>query len=123
MIVFILMGCASYMHGYTKRTAMDRYLIVNEATESFGFKRMKYNMGYNRSLKGFIEKNGLPDFIFEYENKKGREAIKMFYVEKDTVYIYESQSWTANSLYLKDYRKLNEYEKATYEELKKNHNK
>jgi lipopolysaccharide export LptBFGC system permease protein LptF len=118
MIVFILTGCASYMHGYTERKAMDRYLLVNEATESFGYKRMQYNMGYNRSLKGFIEEHGLPDFIFEYKNKKDRGGIKMFYAEKDIVYVYESHSWVANSLYLKKHRPLTDYEKATYEEIK-----
>ena len=118
-LFFLIQGCASYMHGYTKRSAMNRYLLVDEAAENFGFKRMEYNLGYNRSLKGFVENHGLPDFIYEYENEEGRESIKMFYVEKDIVYIFESQSWLANSLYLKEFRPLTKYEKDTYEELKK----
>jgi len=43
----------------------------------------------------------------------------MYYVSKDVVYIYESNSWIADSLYLKEYRKLTDYEKATYKELMK----
>ena len=123
MALFILTGCSSYMLGYTEMRAMDRYLSVNKSTESFGFKRMKYNMGYNSSLKGFIEEHGLPDFIFEYKNKKGRNGIKMFYVKKDIAYVFESQSWMSNSLDLKEHRPLTEYEKLTYEELIKNNNR
>ena len=117
--LFLFTGCASYMHGYTQREAENRYLLVDKNTDSFGYKRMEYNLGYNDSLKGFIEQNGYPDFIYEYENKGGRDSIKLYYVEKDVVYIYESNSWKADSLYLKEYRPLTEYEKATYQELLK----
>jgi len=114
---FLVQGCASAMYGYTQRKAMDRYLFVDKATENFGYKRMQYNLGHNSSLKGFIESHGLPDFIYEYENNKGRDSIKLFYLKKDIVYIYESQSWLANSLYLKEFRPLTQYEKDTYEQL------
>jgi len=117
--LFLFQGCSIYMHGYTKRSAMNRYLLVDANTNNFGFERMEYNLGYNRSLKGFVDNHGLPDFIYEYVNEEGRESIKMFYVEKDIVYIYESQSWLADSLFLKEQRPLTKYEKDTYEELKK----
>ena len=119
LMVFVMQGCAAYMHGYTKREAMERYLLVDKESQNFGYKRMEYNLGYNRSLQGFVEKHGLPDFIYEYKNEKERESIKMFYVEKDIVYIYESQSWMADSLFLKEHRPLTDYEKATFKELKK----
>ena len=70
LTVTILGGCAGFKYGYTKNRAIDSYLLVDEATESFGFKRMKLNQGYNSSLKGFIKEHGLPDFIYEYENEK-----------------------------------------------------
>ena len=121
LTVTILGGCAGFKYGYTKNRAIDSYLLVDEATESFGFKRMKLNQGYNSSLKGFIKEHGLPDFIYEYENEKGRDSIKMFYVQNDIAYVYESQSWVSNSLALKEYRPLTYYEKLTYEELLKNY--
>ena len=80
---------------------------------------MEYNLGYNSSLKGFVEQNGYPDFIYEYQNEEGRDSIRMYYVNKDIVYIYESNSWMADSLFLKEHRPLTDYEKATYKELKK----
>jgi len=123
MAVFILMGCSGYMYGYTERRAMHRYLMVNEVNENFGFKRMKYNMGYNSSLKGFVKEHGLPDFILEYKNEQRRNGIKMFYVKKDIVYAFEYRTWTPDSLYLKEHRPLTEYEKSTYEELIRTHNK
>lgn len=119
IVLFSLTSCASYMHGYTQRKAENRYLLVDRNTESFGYKRMEYNLSYNDSLEGFVKNNGYPDFIYEYENEEGRDSIRMYYVKKDIVYIYESNSWVADSLYLKKFRPLTEYEKATYQELKK----
>ena len=117
MASLILTGCSAYMYGYTMVSSMDRYLLVDEATKSLGFKRMEYNMAYNSSLKGFVKEHGLPDFIFEYKNEKGRNGIKMCYVKKDIVYVYGYRSWSSDSLYLKEHRPLTEYEKLTYEEL------
>lgn len=118
-IITLLISCSSYMHGYTQLESLNRYLIVDESKKSFGYKRMTYNIALNNSLEGFVKNNGYPDFIYEYKNEKSRDSIKMYYIEKDTVYIYESDSWIANSLYLKENRPLTEYEKATYNELKK----
>ena len=110
--LLLLTNCASYMHGYTQQKAENRYLLVDKTTDSFGYKRMEYNLGYNSSLKGFVEQNGYP-------NEEGRDSIRMYYVNKDIVYIYESNSWMADSLFLKEHRPLTDYEKATYKELKK----
>jgi hypothetical protein len=108
------------MHGYTQRKSEDRYLLVNKEKENFGYKRMTYNLGYNSSLQGFVDQNGYPDFIYEYQNDKGRDSIRMYYFKKDIVYVYESNSWLADTLYLKEFRVLTDYEKATYKELLKN---
>lgn len=119
LLVSILTGCSSIMLGYTMPRAMHTYLLVDEATESFGFKRMKYNIGYNANglLKGFVKEHELPEMIFEYENEKGRNGIKMYYVKKDIVYVFEYKNWKPTSLYLKESRPLDKYEKLTYEVL------
>jgi len=113
-------GCSTYMYGYTMHEALDKYLLVDKDTESFGYKRLQYNLGYNSSLEKFIENQGLPNFIFEYENNEGRESIRLYYTDKNIVYVYESSSWLAGSLYLKEHRALTDYEKQTYSELLKN---
>jgi hypothetical protein len=116
---FILTGCSSFMLGYTMRRAMHTYLLVDEATENFGFKRMKYNISHNANglLKRFVKEHGLPQMIFEYENEKGRKGIKMYYVRKDIIYVFEYKNLNSYSLYQKESRSLDEYEKLMYEVL------
>ncbi len=108
------------MYGATMSKAMDRYLIVDEATKNFGYKRMQYNINYNLNfLNIFIKEHGLPEMIFEYENEKGRNGIKMYYMKENVAYVFEYRSWKPDSLYLKEQRAMTEYEKLTYEELMK----
>ena len=116
---FIPTGCSSIIYGVTMREAMHTYLLVDEATQNFGFKRMKYNIGHNANglLKELVKRVGLPEMIFEYENE-GKNGIKMYYVKLDRVTIFEYRShWTSSSLYLKEYRPLDKYEKLMYEAL------
>jgi len=115
--VLLISGCASYMHGYTQDAALDRYLLVDESTNSFGYQRMKYATGYHGTLEGFVAENGFPDFIYEYETPQGHDAIRLYYAKQNTAYIYECSSWSPSSLYLKKQRRLSAYEKATYKEL------
>ncbi len=116
---FILTGCSSFMYGYTMRDAMYKYLYVDEATENLGFKRLKYSMGTNFGgiLKDFVKEHGLPEMIFEYKDEKGRNGIRMYYVKKDIVYVFEHKNWMSSSLYVKGHRPLDGYEKLTYEVL------
>lgn len=115
LTVLLMTGCSSFMHGYTQRKANHRYLLVDEENDSFGYQRMTYNLGYNRSLKPFVKEHGMPDFIFEYPVKGAKSGICMYYLEEDKVYIYESSSmWVADSLFLKEVRNLTEEEKERY---------
>ncbi len=105
------------MYGYTKREAFERYLLVDKETNSFSYRRLKYNQAHYDPLKGFVEKHGLPDFIYEFKNEIGRDGIKMFYMAKDVVYVFVKGSWSPGSMYLYEHRPLTEHEKLTYKEL------
>jgi hypothetical protein len=122
-LVCLLGGCSAAMHGYTQRQALDRYLLVDKTTESFGYKRVTYIQGFRPPMKGFIENKGLPDFIYEFKNNEGREGVNLYYVEKNKVYIFVTRDWRPDSIYLKDDRGLNEYELATYKHLKEGRQK
>ena len=68
-------------------------------------------------MEGFIESTGLPDFIYEFTNKAGREGVNLYYVDKDLVYTFIEHDWKPDSLYLEQYRKLNDYEKTLRPQL------
>lgn len=110
-------GCAAYMHGYTEIEAMDRYMLVNKATQSFGYKRVQYICGYYSPMKGFTEAHGLPDFIYEYKNSKGRRGVIYFYVNKNAAFDFIERTWLCDSIYLVEQRPLTDYEVATYKQL------
>lgn len=74
--VLTISSCSSYMYGYTKLSARDQYLKVDEKIHNFGFKRIEYIVGYRgKAIATFLEEKGYPDYIFEYE-KEDKEGDK-----------------------------------------------
>ena len=115
-----LFGCSSFMKGYTQDKARDKYLLVDEKNVSFGYKRIKYLQGYYKYVKSFVQRHGLPDFIYELKNKDDHDEIRMFYVEENTAYIFQQEKWNPETMQLLQKRDLTDYEKATFKELIKN---
>jgi hypothetical protein len=111
-------GCSSFMHGYTKRQALDRYLLVDQAADNLGARRLRYIQGFRPPMRGFVENHGLPDFIYEFK-EKGREGVTLFYVRRDVAYVFVEHDWRPDSIYLRDERALTDYEKMTFEELRR----
>lgn len=123
---FCLPGCKAFMHGYTWDKAENSYHLVNGDKDNFGDKRIKYLRGFhkNSALANFLDCNcnnrGLPDFIYEYKSKEKCRGIQLFYVSRDSVYVFEEpRKGNLNSM-LKDARKMDEYERLTYQRLIKN---
>jgi hypothetical protein len=119
MVLITLLGCSSWMHGYTKSKSFNRYLLVDIEAENLGYKRMEYIQGFREPIEKFVQKNGLPDFIYEFETKDEREGIRMYYVKQNRAYIFVEENWRPSSIFLSEKRRLTPYEKATYRELRK----
>lgn len=61
---------------------------------------------------------GLPSFIYEYMSDKKCRGIKLFYPKLDSVFIFEEpQKGRLNSV-LNETRKMDDYERQTFEKLK-----
>ena len=121
-VPLVFTNCAGLKYGSTKNKAFNHFLLVDEERKNFGYKRFQHNLGYNWSLKGFVNEHGLPDLIYEYNNEQGYDSILLCYMSENIVYVYESQSWLANSLFLKEQREPNEYEQQTFLHLNKDNN-
>jgi hypothetical protein len=111
-------GCSSFMHGYTKRQALDRYLLVDQAADSLGARRIRYIQGFRPPMRGFVESHGLPDFIYEFRENR-REGVTLYYVRRDVAYVFIERDWRPDSIFLRDERALTDYEKMTFVELKR----
>jgi hypothetical protein len=112
IILFVLTGCSSVEHGWDHDRAMGRYLVVDRATNNFGYKRMQYTMGLHQGIDESVREHGFPDFIHEDKNEAGWPVIGLFYVESDKAYIFEQRTWRLTSLYLKEHRPLTDSEKS-----------
>lgn len=113
-IILALSACSSFMHGYTSQAAMNQYLQVDEARDSFGFERLQYTIGYRgAAFRDFIEERGTPDYIYEYVENE-RAHINLYYVGSDTAYIFKEQNWRPTSLELIMMRHLTTSEKARF---------
>ena len=101
----------------TKLHSGSIYLPVNAEAQNFGYQRLMINCRYREPVNAFIQKQGLPDFIFEY-NKAAREGIRLFYLDEDKVADFLEQGMSPNSATLIEYRPLDSYEKAEIDELR-----
>jgi hypothetical protein len=112
-----LSGCAGWMQGYTKRQAFQRYMLVDAATKSFGYKRLTYSQGFYSLIREYTLVHGLPSFIYEFKTEDKKDGLCLYYVREDTVYVFVKLGWLPDTLHLQEQRHLTDYEKATYQEL------
>ena len=119
LLVTSFYGCSSFMYGYTEDLAFNSYYLVKSDKKDFGNRRIRYNMGHhkNSELYFFLLRNNNPDFIHEYENETKCDVIELFYVEKDSVFIFEEPKKLNVYSVLRTKRKMDEYERRTYGRL------
>ena len=112
------------MHGYTWNKANNSYYLITGDKENFGDKRIKYVQGFhkNSELANFLNCNcndrGLPDFAYEYQNESKVRGIKLYYVKRDSVFVFEEPGKNNLKSKLIEARKMDNYEQETYNRLK-----
>ena len=111
LLVTAVTACDTVMQKATKNRAQNQYLAVDEESDSFGFQRLRYNMGHYSMLEAFVKEHGMPDVIYEYSNDTGKDGIRLFYLKSDTAYVFESESWASRTLKEIDTRPLSVSEK------------
>ena len=118
----ITTGCNSFMHGYTQRKSFNYYQLINNNQKSLGNKRLKYNLAHHRKteLACFLSTHPKPDFILEFEDEQKREAIRLYYVATDSVFIFrECKPNRPLCVTLQEARTITNNEKLVYETLTK----
>ena len=121
-----MISCNAFMHGYTWRKAMGSYHLVKGDKHNFGDKRIKYNKSFHNysALSNFLDckcnTKGKPDFIYEYYSAAQCRGIQLFYIQADSVFIFEEpQKGKLQSIFIEG-RKISISERNTYEKLIKN---
>lgn len=107
-------GCSTAMHGYTSREAQNRYMIVDADTESFGYKRLTYIVGYRgASISYFIDEKGFPDYLYEFVENR-RQGFIFYYLNEDRSYVFLEQNWSPDSAVNTEIRWITDLEKSRF---------
>lgn len=114
--ILLTSSCASYMYGYTQQEAENHFILVGDADNDFGRRRLGYLMGYSAPIGGFVETHGYPDMTFE-STINNRAAIALYYVTQDEVFVFIERSWNPDSRFLLDHRRMLDVERDAYSEL------
>jgi hypothetical protein len=121
-----LPGCNAFMHGYTWDKSVNSYLLVNGDKDNLGNRRIKYLRGFhkNSALENFLDCNcnnrGLPDLIYEYRSATKCRGVQLFYVGRDSVFVFEEPKKGNLRAILKEARQMDESERLAYQKLKQN---
>ena len=120
----VFFSCKAFKHGYTWSKAENSYSLVTGNKDNFGDKRLDYNKGFHRNseLDKFLDcecnNRGLPSFIYEYMTESKCRGIRLFYVQQDSVFIFEEPKKGNLRSVMKEARKMDDNERQTYERLK-----
>lgn len=123
-IIACFLSCNAFKHGYTWSKAENSYNLVTGDHNNFGDKRLDYNKGFhsNSALSNFLDckcnDRGQPGFIYEYMTDKKCRGIKIFYPKLDSVFIFEEPKKGKLNSVLKEARKMDDFERKTFELLK-----
>lgn len=104
---------SAYKWGYGFENVRDKYLWVNEDLDSLGYQRLKQLMGFNDSIKGFVNHHGLPDMTCDFADEDNY-GIRLYYMEKGEVYIFQGENGQISAWFLLEHRKVTDEEINIY---------
>jgi nucleoside-specific outer membrane channel protein Tsx len=120
IVVYCFVSCTAFKYGYTEDKALNAYYIVNGNKNNFGDQRIKYNEYFHPCpcFKNFLSSRGYPGFIYEYKTNTKCKGIKLFYPITDSVFVFEEAKKNKRYSFIKESRKMDDYERETYRRLK-----
>ena len=71
--------------GWTERAAQDRIMLVRNAPETLGHRRLVFQSAAHPNLDVFLKEKGLPDFIAE-TSSEDRQYLFLYYLESKNAF-------------------------------------
>ena len=83
----LLAACSPFDEeiGRSERAAQDRIMLVRNAPETLGHRRLVYQSAAHPSLRVFLRDEGLPDFIAE-TSSEDRQYMILYYLDSMSAY-------------------------------------
>ena len=86
---FLLASCGpggrGWDAGWTERAAQDRIMLVRNAPETLGHRRLVFQSAAHPNLDVFLKEKGLPDFIAE-TSSEDRQYLILYYLESKNAF-------------------------------------
>ncbi len=123
LLLLFAVSCKPFSYGYSHNKANNQYNLITGNKKNLGDKRIKYTKSlYKKSeLGNFLNcacnERGLPDFIYEYEKSDKCRGIKLFYLQQDSVFVFEEPKKNRFSSVLQASRKMTDNEKLIFKQL------
>jgi hypothetical protein len=123
-VVLQFVSCKAFKYGYTSDKAENTYHLVTGDKKMLADKRIDYIQNlYKKSELGNhlnckCNDRGLPDFFYEYKKQDKCRGIKLFYVQRDSVFIFEEPKKNKLFAVLKEARPMTEKERYVHKQLK-----
>ena len=118
---FSLSACSGARYGWSLSKAQNSYNLVTGNKDDFGDMRVRYNRRFHKwPLDNFIAQKGQPGFIYEYRTARRSDGIRLYYPVLDSVFSFEEPRKSNLHSVLVESRKMDDYERQTYERLKQN---
>jgi len=83
--------------GWTERAAQDRIMLVRNAPETLGHRRLVYQSTAHPNLDVFLKEKGLPDFIAE-TSSEDRQYLILYYLDTKNAFACRTRRGTGTDI-------------------------
>jgi hypothetical protein len=101
LAALVLSSCVSgtqgWNAGWTERAAQDRIMLVRNAPETLGHRRLTYQSAAHPDLGIFLESRGLPDFIAE-TSSDDRQYLILYYLNSKRAFACRTHRASGSSI-------------------------
>lgn len=114
----LLAACSPFDEeiGRSERAAQDRIMLVRNAPETLGHRRLVYQSAAHPSLRVFLRDEGLPDFIAE-TSSEDRQYMILYYLDSMSAYSCRTRRGTSLPVDVAGPYKMTKRETAVLREL------
>lgn len=89
LLPFLLSTCGPVSRGWevgwSERAAQDRIMLVRNAPETLGHRRLTYQSAAHPNLDVFLKEKGFPDFIAE-TSSEDRQYLILYYLDSKNAF-------------------------------------
>jgi hypothetical protein len=103
--------------GWTERAAQDRIMLVRQAPETLGHRRLAYQSAAHPDLGTFLESRGLPDFIAE-TSSDDRQYMILYYLDSKRAFAARTRRASGSTIEFAGPYTMTDRETKTLRELR-----